>query len=115
VTSGEGTPAAQDLISAFERLIAEFSAEIASLSSEQDMRAVQARYLGKKGKATELMKGLGRLPPSDRPAVGEAANRARAAIEQAVQARLQDLAGADLAADLERKIDVTLPGRGRRA
>src|SRR5208283_457482 len=34
---------------------------------------------------------------------------------QAVQARLQDLAGADLAADLERKIDVTLPGRGRRA
>jgi phenylalanyl-tRNA synthetase alpha chain len=95
VTSGEGTPAAQDLISAFERLTAEFAAEIRSLSTEQDMRTVQARYLGKKGRATELMKALGRLPPGDRPAVGEAANRARAAIEH--------------------KLDVTLPGRGRRA
>ena len=86
MTPNEGTSAAQDLISAFERLTAEFSAEIASLSSEQDMRVVQARYLGKKGKATELMKGLGRLAPADRPAVGESANRARAAIEQAVLA-----------------------------
>jgi phenylalanyl-tRNA synthetase alpha chain len=115
VTPNEGTSAAQDLISAFDRLIAEFSAEIASLSSEQDMRAVQARYLGKKGKATELMKGLGRLPPADRPAVGESANRARAAIEEALQARLHALAGADLAADLRRTLDVTLPGRGCRA
>ena len=41
--------------------------------------------------------------------------RRHLAIEQAVQARLGELAGADLAADLERKLDVTLPGRGRRA
>jgi hypothetical protein len=60
VTANEGTPAAQDLISAFARLTAEFAAEVGSLSTEQDMRAAQARYLGKKGRATELMKALGR-------------------------------------------------------
>ena len=52
MTANEGTLSVQDLISAFDRLTAEFAAEIGSLSTEQDMRAVQARYLGKKGKAT---------------------------------------------------------------
>jgi phenylalanyl-tRNA synthetase alpha chain len=115
VSATEGTPTAQELIAAFERLTADFSAEIGSLATEQDMRAVQARYLGRKGRATDLMKSLGKLPPADRPTVGEAANRARDAIEQAVQARLGELAGADLAEDLARTLDVSLPGRGRRA
>jgi phenylalanyl-tRNA synthetase alpha chain len=111
--ASEGVPAAQDLIRAFERLTEEFSSEIGALSTEQDMRAVQARYLGKKGKATDLMKALGRIAPEARPAVGEAANRARNAIEGAVEIRLRALADGALASDLERRVDVSLPGRGR--
>jgi phenylalanyl-tRNA synthetase alpha chain len=105
---------AQELVQAFERLAADFSAEIVSLRSQEDLRLAQARYLGKKGKATELMKLLGRMAPADRPMVGAAANQAREAIEKLVEDRLANLADAALASNLARSVDVTLPGRGRR-
>jgi phenylalanyl-tRNA synthetase alpha chain len=102
-----------ELVAEIERLAAEFAVEIASLATEQDIRLAQARYLGKKGKLAEPMKSLGRLPASERPAVGEAANRAKDGIEQAVAARLAALDEARLDADLARAVDVTLPGRGQ--
>ena len=72
--AAEGVGTAQDLVRSFESLAAEFSAEIAKLQSEPEIRLAQSRFLGKKGKATELMKLLGRIPATDRPAVGVAAS-----------------------------------------
>jgi phenylalanyl-tRNA synthetase alpha chain len=102
----------QDLVQSFDSLSAEFSAEIAGLRTEEEIRLAQARYLGKKGKATELMKLLGRIPAAERPMVGAAANRARETIEGLVSQRLSRLEEEVLAAELARSIDVTLPGRG---
>jgi phenylalanyl-tRNA synthetase alpha chain len=111
MTSG-GAPAASQLVEELRRLADEFAAEIGGLATEQDIRLAQARYLGRKGRLTEVMKALGRIPAEDRPAVGEAANRARALIEEAVGVRLSALGDAALAEDLQRSVDVTLPGRG---
>jgi phenylalanyl-tRNA synthetase alpha chain len=110
--SGPGAPDSHRLIGEFAALAADFAAEIAALASEQEIRAAQARTVGRKGRVTELMKLLGRIPSAERPAVGDAANRARTAIEAAVAARLRILAATELAADLRRSVDVTLPGRG---
>jgi phenylalanyl-tRNA synthetase alpha chain len=112
--AGEGQGTAQDLVHSFEALAAEFSSEVAGLSTEEEIRLAQSRYLGKKGRATELMKLLGRIPQAERPAAGAAANRAREAIERLVEARLASLGQTALAADLARSVDVTMPGRGRR-
>ncbi|HSS37196.1 MAG TPA: phenylalanine--tRNA ligase subunit alpha [Polyangia bacterium] len=101
------------MIAELDRLAGEFAAEIGGLASEQEIRLAQAHYLGRTGKVSELMKALGRLPPAERPAVGQAANRAKTGIEGAVAARLAALDQAELAEDLARVIDVTLPGRGR--
>ncbi len=113
--ASEGAGTGQDLVRSFESLSAELAAEIAAVSTEPEIRLAQARYLGKKGRATELMKLLGRIPPADRPMVGAAANRAREAIEKLVEARLASLAEAALTSELSRSVDVTLPGRGPRA
>jgi phenylalanyl-tRNA synthetase alpha chain len=102
------------IIAELDRLAGELDAELRGLTTEQEIRAAQARYLGKKGRLAEPMKALGRLPAEDRPAVGEAANRAKGSIEAAVGARLSALADAALSADLARTIDVTLPPRGAR-
>ncbi|MGD0836428.1 MAG: phenylalanine--tRNA ligase subunit alpha [Polyangia bacterium] len=112
--AGQGPQSAQELVRSFEALPAEFARELAELASEQEIRLLQARYLGKKGRATELMKSLGSIPQSDRPGVGLAANQTREAISRLVEARLAELAQAELAADLARAVDVTLPGRRRR-
>ena len=100
------------LIVELDRLAGEFAGEIGGLATEEEIRLAQARYLGKKGKVSELMKALGKLPPAERPAVGEAANRAKSSIERAVGERLAALAEASLSADLARVVDVTLPPRG---
>ena len=106
------SPGAQQIIDELDRLAAALAEEIRPLTTEQEIRATQARYLGKKGRASELMKALGKLPPEERPAVGEAANRAKGAIEALVAERLGALANAALAGELARNVDVTLPGFG---
>src|SRR4051812_1201623 len=80
--------------------------------TEQDIRALQAQYLGKNGQASKYMKTLGRLPAGERPAVGVEANRTKAKIEELVTLHLESLGQAALAADLARSVDVTLPGFG---
>jgi phenylalanyl-tRNA synthetase alpha chain len=102
---------AKDLIANLERLDEEFVAVIRPLADEQGIRAAQAGFLGKKGKLSELMKELGRLPAGDRPQVGAAANKVKQSIEERVAARLGELADAAGRQDLARSVDVTLPAR----
>jgi phenylalanyl-tRNA synthetase alpha chain len=100
-----------DLISHLEKLGDEFQAVIAPLIDEQSIRAAQAQFLGKKGKVSELMKELGKLPAGERPAVGAAANKVKQTIEQLTAQRLGELAEHAAKADLARAVDVTLPAR----
>jgi phenylalanyl-tRNA synthetase alpha chain len=102
---------ATTLITGLEALESEFAGAIAPLRDEQEIRDTQARYLGKKGRVTELMKEMGRLDPTDRREVGQVANRVKTAITDEVARRLAELARRAEVADLERRIDVTLPGR----
>ena len=102
---------AKDLIANLERLGDEFVGVIQPLNDEQGIRAAQAGFLGKKGKLSEVMKELGRLPAADRPLVGAAANKVKQAIEDRVAARLGELADAAGKQDLSRTVDVTLPAR----
>ena len=74
----------------------------------------KARYIGKTGRITMLMKELGKLAPEERRARGQEINRAKAQIEAALNARREALAEEALAAKLALEaIDVTLPGRIR--
>ena len=75
---------------------------------------VRVQYLGKKGLLTRQLKQLGSLPPEERPAAGQAINRIKQQVQQAIDARRDQLQGAALDAQLAGEaIDVTLPGRGQ--
>jgi phenylalanyl-tRNA synthetase alpha chain len=102
---------AKDLIANLERLGEEFAAVIGPLTDEQGIRAAQASFLGKKGKLSDAMKELGRLPAGDRPLVGAVANKVKQAIEDRVAARLGELDDASTRQDLARTVDITLPER----
>lgn len=101
----------EELISQLEALGDEFAAAIAPLSDEQSIRETQARFLGKKGRVSDAMKLMGKLPPDDRKEVGQVANRVKDAITAEVARRLQQLEQAMRGAALARTVDVTLPGR----
>ncbi|WP_440997526.1 phenylalanine--tRNA ligase subunit alpha [Arhodomonas sp. SL1] len=75
--------------------------------------AVRVEYLGKKGHLTAELKQLGRLPAEERPAAGQAINRAKERLAERLEARRAELERASVAAALEaERVDVTLPGRG---
>ncbi len=72
----------------------------------------KARFLGKQGELTVLMKGLGSLSPDERREQGARINEAKQAVEAALMSRRHELADAQLQARLaEESLDVTLPGR----
>ncbi len=87
--------------------------QFALISEEAELEQVKARYLGKEGALTALLKGLGKLSNEERPAAGARINQVKQAIEAALQARRDALAQAKLEAKLAAEsLDVTLPGRG---
>ncbi|HEX9707197.1 MAG TPA: phenylalanine--tRNA ligase subunit alpha [Steroidobacteraceae bacterium] len=89
-------------------------ADIGSSADLPALDAVRVAALGRKGAVTELLKGLGTLPASERRAAGAAINEARDRIVAALDARRAELEAVSLDRDLRSTaIDVTLPGRGQ--
>ncbi|WP_374348112.1 phenylalanine--tRNA ligase subunit alpha [Chitinimonas sp.] len=96
-----------------QAILEEGIAALAATSDPVELENVKARYLGKSGALTELLKQLGALPAEEKRSQGAAINQAKQAFEQALQGRRDALAASQLAAQLAAEaLDVTLPGRG---
>ena len=88
--------------------------EAAPTSAE--LENAKARFLGKTGQVTELLKGMAALSVEEKKARGAQINQLKSAIESALQARRDALARAELESQLRSEaLDVTLPGRQRGA
>ncbi|MFR7418317.1 phenylalanine--tRNA ligase subunit alpha [uncultured Megasphaera sp.] len=86
--------------------------ELAKSEHLQDIQDIRVKFLGKKGELTAIMKEMKNLSKEDRPKVGQLVNTARSAIEEQLNAKLEEVKAKELAAKLEsEKIDITLPGR----
>lgn len=89
-------------------------ADFALAHTPADLENAKARYLGKAGRITALIKGMAALSVDEKKTRGAAINQAKQAIESALNARRQALADAQLQAQLQAEaLDVTLPGRQR--
>ncbi len=83
-------------------------------ASLKDLDEVRVRYLGKKGLLTQQLKQLGTLPAAERPAAGQAINRAKESLQGSLETRRQALEAAALDDRIRsQSVDVTLPGRGQ--
>jgi phenylalanyl-tRNA synthetase alpha chain len=97
-----------------ERLREAAAAEIAAAESADALEAIRVRYLGRKGSLNAVLRGLGQLPPEERPVMGALANTVKDDLAAALDAKATAVAHAGLARALEQdRIDVTLPGRRR--
>jgi phenylalanyl-tRNA synthetase alpha chain len=88
---------------------------MAAVKAAPDLDALEAARLaalGKKGKLSELMKGLGALDADARRDAGFALNRLKDQIADAIEARKQELTDAAIEARLATEtVDITLPPR----
>jgi phenylalanyl-tRNA synthetase alpha chain len=95
-----------------EQIVAEAATAISATASVADLEQAKARFLGKSGSLTELLKGLGKLPPEEKPRAGAAINQAKVRVEELLQARRDAILAAELDSRLAAEaVDVTLPGR----
>jgi len=96
-----------------ESIVAAALAEFAGCEDAAALENSKARYLGKTGRLTELLKSLGGLPAAERPTAGARINEAKGRLEAALERRRQELSEARLARQLAADaLDVSLPGRG---
>lgn len=94
-------------------LVSHTLADISACADARALEQLRVDTLGKKGRITELLKQLGKMPPEERKTFGDAVNRAKDAVAAAIEARAAALAEAALTAQLAAEtLDVTLPGRG---
>ena len=97
-----------------DQLVQAAHTDFAQASAPADLENAKARYLGKAGRVTELLKALGALSPEEKKVRGAEINAAKQQVEAALNARRQGLADAELATQLKAEaLDVTLPGRTR--
>jgi phenylalanyl-tRNA synthetase alpha chain len=100
-------------MSDLEDIVARAAAEFAAAVDPAALENTKAKYLGKTGELTGLMRQLGALAPEERKSFGQSINTAKQQLESALEARRDALALAKMESRLaEEALDVTLPGRG---
>jgi phenylalanyl-tRNA synthetase alpha chain len=85
----------------------------AEITDAAALENAKARFLGKEGSLTALLKGLGKLSAEERPAAGAAINEIKQQIEAALNARRDAIQNEAMQSRLAAEaLDVTLMGRG---
>jgi phenylalanyl-tRNA synthetase alpha chain len=97
-----------------KQLVDEAGALISQAGKLAELDSVRVKYLGKSGLLTAQLKQLGNLPKEERPAAGQAINKAKQELEAIIGDRRQELEQQALQERLvSESVDVTLPGRGQ--
>ncbi len=95
-----------------EAIREQMKAELAGVGDTGALRDIQVEYLGKKGKLTLVLRGMGALSAEERPLIGQLANEIRDEMNALLEETRMRLEAGELARKLAgENIDVTLPGR----
>lgn len=88
-------------------------AQLAAVQSPEELEQLRVALLGKKGELTAVLRQMGALSASERPAIGQLANDIRQEFEAAIERGQKHFAeAAAQQAIAQERIDVSLPGRG---
>ncbi len=99
------------MIERIQELREQAGEEIAAATDTETVEQLRVRYLGRKAELPQMLRGVAALEPEQRGAVGKAANEARRALEQLIEARAAQLDASELEERLRADtVDVTLPG-----
>ncbi len=90
---------------------------LSAIEAAQDLKTldqVRVDFLGKKGRLTDLLKGLAQLSVEERPKAGAEINKVKQAVQEKIESKKETLVEAEQQQKLaSHVIDVTLPGRSR--
>ncbi len=100
-----------ELESQLDAIRQEAQAAIAATETLDQLEQLRVKYLGKKGPIPQVLGGMGKLDPAERPRIGARANEVKEAIQGDLDRTRTALQAAQIQARLEAEtIDVTMPG-----
>ena len=100
-----------DLEQQLSTLQQEASDAIATLSNLEELDQFRVSYLGKKGKLSKILGGMGKLSAEERPRIGALANQVKTALQTSIDDCKTSLQEAKIQAQLEAEtLDVSMPG-----
>lgn len=84
---------------------------IAATTDLDQLEQLRIQYLGKKGQLSQVLKGMGKLDPAERPRIGSLANDVKDAVQLDLEQKKVALTEAQIEAQLAAEtLDVTMPG-----
>ena len=96
-----------------DAIVKEALEAFAGIGNADELEQAKARYLGRSGTLTQLLKGLSKVPAADRPAFGSRVNSAKEKLEAALEEQRTRIESRQLETRLTGEaLDVTLPGKG---
>lgn len=95
-----------------EALVEDALLRLKSAPDSKSLYDVKVEFLGKNGKFTELLKGLGALPKEERPQAGKAINEKKKLLEGSYDELLQGLENSELSEKIKGDFfNFTMPGK----
>lgn len=89
-------------------------AALEKITDEKSLKDLEVEYLGRKGKLTEILRGLKDLPDDKKPIIGQLSNKTKATLEEAFAQKLTTLSKGALEKELSGEFfDTTIPGAVR--
>jgi phenylalanyl-tRNA synthetase alpha chain len=92
-----------------EEIEAKALQELAAAAGKDEIQELSVTYLGRKGKLTQFLRNISKLPPDKRPTAGQSANILKKRLEEEFKAAYEKMDMAE--AQRVEAIDVSLPGR----
>ncbi|MDO4544603.1 MAG: phenylalanine--tRNA ligase subunit alpha [Bacillota bacterium] len=95
-----------------DKILEEAKAQLKEAATMAQTDEIRVKLLGKKGKLTEILRGMGKLSPEERKSTGQMANKVRSEIEQLLEEKFEAVKAAAKEAQFRlEKLDVTEPGK----
>lgn len=80
-------------------------------TNAKELYDLKVKYLGKQGAFSAFMREFGKLPPQEKPVMGQLINEAKTRLEESYAQQEKKLKLAEFAAAIEKeRLDLTLPG-----
>ncbi len=99
----------------FEHIREQARREILEAEDPRSLEDVRIKYLGRKGLLARIYASFSSLPPEEKPVVGKEANTLKSLISRLLKERQDALAHEERQKEIgQNRVDVTLPGVGRR-
>ena len=98
-----------ELATKLDDVHARFAQAVAQAADERALDAVRVAFLGRSGEVTTVRRGIGQLPPAERPDAGKVINAAVERMESALADATARIENKAFETELAHSIDVTFP------